>query len=257
MRIRFGAVAALAAVAALSAPLCAQQPAQSGDQSNAGGKAQPGKSKRVRADLTGFDLAPKKPGKDSKTQIGGGTRGAGTRPILYAPNRGKTYTTTPTFYWGYRDSSNSHEFKITFFHESKEIYHSTVKARSFTYPAGAPALKPGETYSWSVRVVGDLMVDPAEPVEFIVVSGSERKKTAAALKEITGDSNEAQVRRAEVLVDARLWYDAVATYSELIAKSPGDAMLYHSRAGIYDQLASTYVLADTDYDRYEQLSGQR
>ena len=57
------------------------------------------------------------------------------------------------------------------------------------------------------------MVDPSEPVEFVVVSGPERKNSDAALKAITGDSNEAQIRRAEVFVDARFWYDAIAAYS--------------------------------------------
>lgn len=262
MNRAFRAVEALIFLAALLAVpptrLLAQQPAQSSGQPNQapGADTQSNRPKRVRADLSGFDLAPKKTSKDTKAQIGGGTRGGISKPVLYAPHRGKTFTTTPTFFWSERGAES--DFRLTVYDaDEKEFYTSKVHGRSFTYPSSAPALKPGETYSWTVRALSGLMAEPAEAVEFLVVSGTERKSTENALHAITGDSEEAHVRRAEAFVDARLWYDAVEAYSELIAKNPNDAMLYQGRSAVYDQVAATHALADQDYAHFEQLSGQK
>lgn len=245
---------ALAVVAPL--PVRAQQPAQQAGQpqqnQQGGAASQPSRPKRVRADLSGFDLAPKKTSKNA--QIGGGTRGALSKPVLYAPHRGKTYTTTPTFVWGDRGSET--DFRLTVYDsDEKELFHTKVHGKSFTYPANAPPLKPGESYSWTVRAASGLMAEPAEAVELVVLSAAERKSTESALHGAAGDSDDARVRRAEVFVDARIWYDAVEAYSALIAKNPSDAMLYRARAAVYDQIVATQPLADQDYAHFEQLAG--
>lgn len=239
-------------------PARAQQPAQQAGQpqqkQSGGAASQPSRPKRVRADLSGFDLAPKKTSKNA--QIGGGTRGALSKPVLYAPHRGKTYTTNPTFFWGDRGSET--DFRLTVYDsDEKELCRTKVHGKSFTYPAGAPPLKPGETYSWTVRAASGLMAEPADPVEFVVLSGAERKSAENTLHGINGDSDDARLRRAEVFVDARLWYDAVEAYSVLIAKNPSDAMLYRARAAVYDQLIATQPLADQDYAHFEQLVGPK
>lgn len=254
LRILRPAVAVAALVVLVVLPARAQQPAQQSGQSqpNQPGSAdsQPSRPKRVRADLSGFDLAPKKTSKNA--QIGGGTRGALSKPVLYAPHRGKTYTTTPTFFWGNRGSEN--DFRLTIYDsDEKEFFHTKVHGKSFAYPADAPPFKPGETYSWTVRAASGLMAEPAESVEFVVLAPAERKSVENALRKIAGDSDEARVQRAEVFVDERVWYDAVEAYSALIAKNPSDAMLYRARAAVYDQLVATQPLADQDYARFEQL----
>lgn len=253
LRILRAAVAVSALVAVAGLPALAQQPAQSGQpQPNQPGSAdsQSPRPKRVRADLSGFDLAPKKTSKNA--QIGGGTRGAMSKPVLYAPHRGKTYTTTPTFFWGNRGSEN--DFRLTIYDsDEKEFFHTKVHGKSFAYPADAPPFKPGETYSWTVRAASGLMAEPAESVEFVVLAPAERKSVENGLRKITGDSDEARVQRAEIFVDARIWYDAVEAYSALIAKNPSDAMLYRARATVYDQLVATQPLADQDYAHFEQL----
>jgi hypothetical protein len=241
---------------ALGASAQDQQPSQ-GSQQNppAGANAEKARPKRVHADLSGFDLAPKKPGKDSKPQIGGGTRGGSVRPVLFAPQLGKTYTTTPTFFWGYRDPES--DFTVTLYDsDEKELYKAKVHIRRFAYPASAPALKPGATYSWTVRS-SSLIAEPAEAVEFVVQTEAERDSTRRALRAIAGDSEEAQVQRAEVFVDARLWYDAVAAYTSLILKNPDDPFLYRSRADIYDQIPATRRLAELDFEHADQLAGSK
>jgi hypothetical protein len=255
MKALAGLAACVFAVA-LGATAQDQQPAHPG-QSNpsAGRSSEKARPQRVHADLSGFEIAPKKPGQDSKPQRGGGTRGGSLRPVLFAPQRGKTYTTTPTFFWGYRDPET--DFTITVFDsDEKELYKAKVHIRRFAYPATAPALEPGATYSWTVRS-SSLTAEPAEAVEFVVQTEEERNSTRRALHAIAGDSEDAQLQRAEVFVDKRLWYDAVAAYTSLIVKYPDDPLLYHSRADIYDQIPATRRLAELDFAHADQLTGSK
>jgi hypothetical protein len=246
----------LAAIAA-GGNVLAQQPPQASGQPNppAGTDAQKARSKRVHTDLSGFELSPKPVVGNSSVQIGGGTRGGLPGPLLYAPLRGRSYSTTPTFYWRPSDARN--DFKLTVYDSDDNVlYETTVHGESFTYPSSASALKPGGTYSWTVQLGGTMMTEPAEPAEFVLVSSEERNTIDRALKGVVGDSLEEQIKRAQIFVNARLWYDSVATYSALIAQYPGHAELYDQRGDIYDQIPVTRNLADDDYRRAEGLRKQ-
>jgi hypothetical protein len=231
-----------------------QQPAgsQNGKPANADSSAS--HSKRVRADLSGFDLAPKKPSTDSSVQIGGGTRGGLPGPFLYAPHRAKSYSANPTFYWGQPGAMN--EFTLRVYDSSDDIvFEVTVHGKSYTYPSSAPALKPGETYSWTVQLASGLMAEPAEPVELVVQSLSERAPVKSALAPISGHGLQDQLRRAQIFEDARIWYDAVASYSDVIAKFPDQPEAYKRRGEIYDQIPETRDLAEADFANAEKLQG--
>jgi hypothetical protein len=231
-----------------------QQPAGSQSAKPANTDASAGQSKRVRANLSGFDLAPRQPSTDWSVQIGGGTRGGVPGPSLYAPHRAKSYSANPTFYWGQPGAMN--EFTLRVYDSSDNIvFEETVKGKSYTYPASAPALTPGKTYSWTVQFAGGLMAEPAEPVEFVVQSVEERKPVESALAAISGDSLQAQLRRARVFEDARIWYDAVAVYSAVIAKFPDQPETYRRRGEIYDQIPETRGLAEADFANAEKLQG--
>jgi hypothetical protein len=232
----------------------AQQPAQTSGQSSSpqGAAPQETRPKRVRADLSGFELPPKPAAGNSSVQVGGGSRGESQGPSLYAPRRGKSYSTTPTFYWGPNDARNN--FKLTVYDSDRSVvYETTVHGTSLTYPASASALKPGGTYSWTVRLEGSIHAEPAKPVEFVLLPSEERIAMEQALKGIAGDSLEEQMKRAEVFVNARLWYDSVAAYSALIDKYPGHAELYNRRGEIYDQIRATRDLAESDFRDAEEL----
>jgi hypothetical protein len=232
----------------------AQQPAQTSGQSSPPPSAAPQETrpKRVHADLSGFELPPKPAAGNSSVQVGGGSRGESHGPFLYAPRRGKSYITTPTFYWGPNDAPN--DFKLTVFDSDRRVvYETTVHGTSFTYPASASALKPGGTYSWTVQLGGTIHAEPVKPVEFVLLSSEERNAMDQTLKGIVGDSLDEQLKRAEVFVNARLWYDSVAAYSALIDKYPGHAELYNRRGEIYDQIRATRGLADSDFRNAEEL----
>jgi hypothetical protein len=229
-----------------------QQPAssQAGKPANADSSAS--QPKRVRANLSGFELAPKQPSTDSSAQIGGGTRGGVPGPFLYAPHRAKSYSANPTFYWGLPGAMN--EFTLRVYDSSDNIvFEETVHGKSYTYSASAPALKPGKTYSWTVQLSGGLMAEPSEPVEFVVQSVEERKALQSALAAISGHGLQDQLRRAQIFEDARLWYDAVAAYSDVITKFPSQPEAYRQRGEIYDQIPETRDLAVADFAYADRL----
>lgn len=230
----------------------AQEPtgSQAGKPANADSSAS--HSKRVRANLSGFELAPEHPSTDSSVQIGGGTRGGVPGPFLYAPHRAKTYSANPTFNWGQLGAMNEFTFRV---YDSSDniVFEETVHGKSYTYPATAPALKTGETYSWTVQFSGGLMAEPSEPVEFVVQSVEERKALQSALARISGHGLQDELRRAQIFEDARLWYDAVAAYSDVIAKFPREPEAYKRRGEIYDQIPETRDLAETDFAYAEKL----
>jgi hypothetical protein len=231
-----------------------QQPPQASGQSNppAGADIKKTRPTRVHTDLSGFELSPKPTTGNSSVQVGGGTRGGLPAPSLCAPRRGKSYATTPSFYWDTSDARN--DFKLTVYDsDDKVVYDTTVYGSSFTYPPNAPSLKPGDIYSWTVQTDANIMAEPAQPVEFVLLSPEKRLTIDQKLKGVVGESLEDQIKRAEIFVNARLWYDSVAAYSALIDKYPDHAELYNRRGEIYDQIPATRNLAGNDFQRAEEL----
>jgi hypothetical protein len=203
------------------------------------------KPTRVRAKLDGFDLSPQT-GK-TPAQIGGVSRDLGAI-TSYAPRLGKAYTLTPTFFWSSDDDKAEFTFMLSNSSDQNTKYESKVKGRVFTYPANAPALTPGATYTWSVQPTIDIGGGIAS-ASFVIVSGQDRAAIEAALANVRGDRVEASLAQAKIYTDSRLWYDAVAAYSSLIGRFPKRNDLYQARAQLYDQLPQTQSLADADIAR--------
>ena len=109
----------------------------------------------------------------------------------------------------------------------------------------------GPPLSWAAS---GLFAEASPPAGLLVVSGSQRQEIERALAAITATDPYEQARaRARVFTDRRLWYDAVAAYSDLIARFPDRAELYEERGTIYAQLDSTQAAADEDFARAERL----
>jgi len=237
----------------------AQQPAGAGAQDKnqaANPPAAKTPPKKVHADLSGFELDPKKSGASNSLQIGAGSRGASAPPVLYAPSMGKAYTLQPTFNWGPLPGAQKFTFRL-YDSNDDEVYEADVAGLDFAYPKDAPELKAGTTYSWTVQPQGAQLTEPPQPARIMLVGGSERQATQKALQNSAGDTMQAGLQRARVFVDHRLWYDAIGTYSDLIAVHPGQADLYRGRAEVYAQLPETKSLADLDSAKAEQLAGGR
>lgn len=208
--------------------------------------------KRVHVNLSGFELSPKPLAGGISVQVSGGTRGGTQGPSLYAPRRGQSYTTTPTFYWEANDAHDG--FQLTIYDSNETVvYQTSVQGNIFTYPTNANALRPGTVYSWTVQSKSALLCEPAQPVQLVLISSDERNSIDQTLKHIVGDSMAHQIRRAETFVNARLWYDSVTAYSDLISKYPDRAEFYDRRGEIYDQIPVTAKLADGDFQQADKL----
>jgi hypothetical protein len=198
--------------------------------------------RRVKTKLDGFDLAP---GKATANQIGGASRGEGTKTLLYAPNKARVYTLRPNFAWK-GDSTAVYKLHIqdpmgTF------SWDREVTGTSLVYPADAPALTPGGTYLWKVAPESPLLGPPPPAAIMVVVGGADRAQIDTGLSQIQGEGTPAETARAKYFFDQRLWYDALDTYSDLIEKNPSQASFYQMRGTLYDQVPAAGPLADADF----------
>src|SRR5208282_2209037 len=139
--------------------------------------------------------------------------------------------------------------------DDDEIYEQEVagKLGTFAYPKDAPALKAGATYSWTVQAIATQLLEPPEPVRIMIVSGAERTSIEQELERIKGDALADRLKRVQVLIDHRLWYDSIAECTQLISKNRDNPELYKGRAQIYAQLPETRELANQDLDQADRL----
>ena len=217
-------------------------------------KTEPKKRARVVTDLSGFDLlAPSKLKKQA--QVTGATRGF-PEPAALAPRLGKVYDTHPVFQWSYPGKLRKFSFVLKG-DDGQEMFRAEVEGTTLRYPESAPALEAGKSYFWTVEATTMLGVQPSAPVGFVVVSEDGRKEIAEGLGAIAGDSYESGLARAKLLTDRRLWYDALAAYSELIGKYPEKAELYEQRGTIYAQVTATQGLSDQDFSKADELEKKK
>ena len=161
------------------------------------------------------------------------------------------------FAWKY--PGHAEKFALTITDDrGKTIFHADVTASDFVYPSDGPRLEPGTVYSWIVQMAsGQELSPPSSPVEFVPVSEGERKEIE---QELTAAENKGayqnEFARAKVLVEHRLWYDAIGAYTELISKYPDRAELYEHRGMIFAQLKITQPLSEQDFARADQLEAQ-
>jgi hypothetical protein len=213
----------------------AQQNAPKATPQNAQASTAPKTPARVRTKLDGFELSPQS-GK-SANQVGGASRDLGT-PRLFAPNSGKAYSTHPVFYWGTADSGEKVTFRLRSVN-GQVIYETATTSDHLGYPADAPALTPGNNYTWTIVPENDMLGGAPQPVTVSIVGGSERDAIDEALKTSPGS--------ADVFVQHRVWYDAVSSYANTLSHSPDDQHALAGRATLYDQLPVTHELADADW----------
>lgn len=210
------------------------------------------KRQRVVSGLAGFDLL-----EASKTQkqpmVVGATRGM-PQPVALAPRLGKVYGLNPVFAWSFEGKAGKFVWTLSDADQT-ELFRQEMTGTKFQYPAEAPALEPGKTYFWTVQSPrGVLGATTSAPVGFVVVSVTQREEIEKALAQIAvTDSYQRDLARARVFIDHRLWYDAIAAYTDLISRFPDRAEPFEQRGQIYVQLGVTKSLADKDFLRADEL----
>lgn len=213
------------------------------------------KRHRVVTNLAGFDLLEAKR-LSSEPIVVGATR-AIPQPVALAPRLGKLYGGNPTFAWSYEGTAAKYVFVLTDDAQT-EVYRVEVSGTQFRYPADAPALQSGKIYFWTVTTPGSLLVArSSDPSGVSVVSTAQRQEIEKTLAQFPGNSYEARLARAQVFTDYRLWYDALAAFTELIERYPDRAELYEHRGTIYAQLNSTQALAEADFSSSEKAKREK
>jgi len=171
---------------------------------------------------------------------------------LFAPRLGKAYDKNPVLSWR-NARTNEKVVLVVRDQDGKRILRRTVSGTRYEYPSNAPALEPGRVYSWWVEVRRE-RPEWLQPVAFLVVPSDERARIEESLSQISSaDPYERGLARARVFTRHRLWYDAIAAYTDLIGGYPDRAELYEERGMIYAQLYVTKPLAEQDFDRADQL----
>lgn len=213
----------------------------------------PAKRPRVVTVLSGFDLLDKDALK-KQTMAAGASRGEGAVPVALAPHLGKVYDTAPEFCWN--DAGGGGSYVLTVWDDAQHVVlRIDVKGYRFRYPASAAKLEPGKTYFWTVETPPSMSGNQqSTPVGFEVVAGAQRTTVEQKLAAVTGtDPYAADLARARIYTDARLWYDAISAYTHLMQKYPARAELYDARGTLFAQLPVTQGDADADFAQAEHL----
>ena len=192
--------------------------------------------KRVHAKLDGFELSANS-GK-SANQIGGASRDLGS-PQLYAPHSGKSYSTHPVFYWAAAEPGAKVMFRLASL-DGTTLFETATTDDHLKYPDSAAPLTPGASYRWTIKPENDLVGGAPAPATVVIVSSPERDQIATEL-------STAGPAAANVFVNHRVWYDAIDSYSTILAQNPNDQDARKMRAELYDQLPSTKPLAEADW----------
>jgi len=212
--------------------------------------------KRLVADLSGFEMSDPNRTRKQRAMLGA-TRGGPSRlPLLLAPDLAKFYGSSPLFAWLYPGRTEGFEIVLRD-DDDNEILRQQASTAEFRLKDAR--LQPGKTYYWSVRPVPSLMESRFSPAAgFVVVADSERQQIEKELAAISqGDTYQAGTARARVLVNHRLWYDAIGAYGDLIKQFPDRAELYEERGTVYAQIEVTKAQADADFARADELQAKK
>jgi hypothetical protein len=180
-------------------------------------------------------------------RVGGGTRGIGEILVtlfVLAPNHvGLTVQEQPNLYW-YLSKSTSIPIEVTIIIE-EAIYPLLEKRLLIPAESGIHtirlkdfniSLSIGTQYRWFLAIVPE----PNRRSRDIIAGGIiERIEPPEALhkKLIQGDKE----AMGQIFAEEGIWYDAIATLSELIETNPDDTVLREQRATLLEQVGLSEV----------------
>ncbi len=166
--------------------------------------------------------------RDSSSRLiaAGATRGP-LKPI--APAEGLAYDARPYFVWAPSPGAYFYHFTLRGGPDSAApiVYETDVRsAAQLSYPADAPALVPGQLYSWRVSTAGVLERRQGPIATFFVLAGEDAAQVRAALAKanLTAPRTAAdRLAQAHIFEDYGVWYDALRIATELVLANPNDA----------------------------------
>jgi len=162
-----------------------------------------------------------------------------------SPAQTRVRGATPTFKWSAADAST--ELRLTVYNDKGVHYQKDVSGvTSFTYPADAPALAPGISYSWTLETTDPLVSPPlrtpAAYFETITPADASALDTRlASVDEQAPRPGEVSYRlmRASLYFDSGLVDDAIGETEAAVAADPDNATLHAILGRLYAQTGRT------------------
>ncbi len=181
----------------------------------------------------------------------GGLRGGERASALVAvsPVQTKVRDAHPTFHWTLEDSGV--ELHFTLYDESGPVWNTDVSSgTSLTYPADAPALKPGVSYSWTLETTDPLVSPPLRtPAAFFeVMAPADVASLTSDLSAVDDEKSGAvtyHLMRASLFFDRGLIDEAIAETETAVAADPDNASLHAILGRLYAETGRTKDAMDS------------
>ena len=163
--------------------------------------------------------------------------------VPLSPVQTKVRNATPTFSWRIEDESL--ELRFTLYNESGVHWQSDIAdASSLAYPASAPALSPGVSYSWTLETTDPMVSPPLRTTAafFEVIAPADVASLDKELAEIDAEKpGEVTYRlmRASLFFDRGLVEDAIDETETALASDPDNASLHAILGRLYAETGRT------------------
>jgi hypothetical protein len=181
---------------------------------------------------------------EGSSAIGGLRAGQkSSRLSAVSPCQTRLRTAQPVFTWKIDDPST--ELKLTVYGESSTLWQTSVSnTRTATYPADAPALKPGVSYSWTLETTDPLVSPPLRTSAsfFEVIAPADATKLDNELSQLDANKPGAvtyHLTRASLYFDRGLVDEAIKETENALATDPDNHSLRSILAHLYAQTGRT------------------
>ncbi|HEX5131114.1 MAG TPA: hypothetical protein VFX92_01360 [Candidatus Krumholzibacteria bacterium] len=160
-----------------------------------------------------------------------------------APVQTKVRGNNPTFQWKIDDPTA--ELSLTVYNESGVQWQSDISnATALTYPADAPALQPGVSYSWTLETTDPLVSPPLRTTAafFEIIAPADVASLDTELSAIDAKKPGPvtyHLMRASLFFDRGLMADAISETEAAVAADPDNGSLHAIMGRLYAEAGRT------------------
>lgn len=181
---------------------------------------------------------------EGTSAIGGlrsGAKQSALEPIH--PCQTRVRTDRPEFRWKIADPST--ELRLTVYGGGQVLWQTEVSnATTASYPADAPALKPGVSYSWTLETTDPLVSPPLRtPASFFeLLAPADAKTLDSDLSQLDAKKPGPvtyHLMRASLFFDRGLVDDAISETEAAVASDPDNGSLHTILARLYAETGRT------------------
>ncbi|HET6463924.1 MAG TPA: tetratricopeptide repeat protein [Candidatus Krumholzibacteria bacterium] len=181
---------------------------------------------------------------EGSSAIGGLRSGTKTaRLAAVSPCQTRVRSAEPVFKWNIDDPST--ELKLTVYGESSTLWQTNVSNTTMaTYPADAPGLKPGVSYSWTLETTDPLVSPPLRTSAsfFEIIAPADATRLDSDLSQLDATKPGAvtyHLTRASLYFDRGLVDEAITETENALAADPNNQSLRSILARLYADTGRT------------------